>query len=564
MLSATDSASVQLRALQDDIANHALKLLPVEAGIFGVNPHPDEIFNDSVENSENHKAFLIAASERAEKIDQEALSETEKVEYLFIVEAIKQEQVIFDQYLYELPASHMHGNIPMLQMVLTQYSPLNTKEDLANYEKRLRKINARFDDTISGFRSGIDKKVTLPVESVELLIKSCRMQIVEDPRDSAFNVAAKVESLLDGDKDFFIGAIEESVIPAYKKLLDFFENEYLPHARTTPGLYGLPGYEKAYNAYVKQHTSLDLTGEEIHEIGLKEVERIAKLMEEAKSKVFDGTLAEFRAALYDREQFPQAFFENLDAVIPHYQNVLKDINSRMEPLFDQLPKFECNIVAIPKTMEGSMPLAIYMPGTPTTPGRFCANLSLHKTKPNIVANALTLHEATPGHHHQISLAFEDESTHLVKKIFMCTAFAEGWGLYSEYLGEEMGMYTDPLQYYGRLEVEMQRALRLVVDTGLHAKGWSFDKCVALMQEHLSLPVEEIVTEVKRYCVIPGQALAYKMGELKIKELREYATAELGDQFDVRQFHRVILTGGSVPLMALDRNIRAWVARVKAQ
>ncbi|KAI9354532.1 hypothetical protein DFJ73DRAFT_958903 [Zopfochytrium polystomum] len=477
-------------------------------------------------------------------------------------------------YALELSESHMTGNLPYLEMGYGQYQPDSTPEDFANYKKRLALLPKVFDDIIDNFRHGIRRKVTLPKPSIELLIKKCAASAFEGLEGAALNEAVLESAMAKreeakkvmGDEAYLVEDIKEYVGKGFAKVKKFLEEEYLPHARQSDGIFGLDGYKEAYEAYIFKHTSVKYKADEVHEIGLKEVDRIWVRMEEVKNLCgFEGTVKEFQNAINDREKMPQLYFDKPEEeVIPYYNDIMARAEEKMKEYFDRFPKFQCSIEAVPANMEAQMPLAFYIAGTTEKPGSFKANMRLHKTKPRHVAVSICLHEAMPGHHHQVSLALENDKQHVIRKMIMETAYAEGYGLYCEYLGEEMGFYSNPFDLFGRLECEMQRACRLVVDSGLHAKGWTIAEGVEYMAARLSLPRAELETEVKRYCVLPGQALSYKIGEIKMKELRAKAEKELGDRFDIKKFHSAMLDQGSLPLGVLEEAVNDYIKNAREE
>ncbi|KAJ3279157.1 hypothetical protein HK104_001698 [Borealophlyctis nickersoniae] len=558
---AISEPSRKLQAIMDEAADLLIRSDPV-AGVamFSYPKYHDEIFDVAgrAELWDRLRVLLRDLEALEAEAGEQGLDEKEKTDLFLAKWTIESNAKSSDLYGGEIPASHLLGGVSLEARNLLAYTQLATKEELTNYAARLSKFLPRFKSTIDAFRVGIQKGITLPVESINLMIASCSQQIVENPADSPLNLKDKVVAL--GEKeDYLHKVIAESVVPAYRALKEFLETEYKKNARKHAGIYGLPNYEKVYEDAIYVSTGLSYKAEELHQIGLDEVARISKQMEEAKRRAgFEGTLPEFRKALNDKERFPQLFIESREEVIPRYRALLEVIDKKMPALFTRFPKFKSKIEAVPAHSEPGAPLAYYQPGTATTPGTFYANLALHGTKPAHQMMAITLHECNPGHHHQISLAFESASAHLIRKLCFPIAYLEGWGLYSEYLGEEMGMYEDALDWFGRLELEMHRALRLVVDTGLHAKGWDVEKGVEVMAEHLSLPRNAIESEVVRYAVWPGQALAYKVGEMKILSLRRSAEQRLGDAFDVRSFHDRIMEAGNVPLSLLEKVVEQWV------
>ncbi|KAI8616374.1 hypothetical protein BC830DRAFT_205501 [Chytriomyces sp. MP71] len=471
-------------------------------------------------------------------------------------------------------SDHMSSAFAFLEMIVRNYQREEDKQDIINYKTRLGLLAVQVPHVIASYQSGIRRGITLNKEGTLLMIKKFRdasggddvsaEAATEFARKSPLNKAAKAKEFL-GDEDYLLAPIRDLLIPGFAKIAKFLEDEYLQHARPTPGLYGLPDFEAQYSTFILENTNIKYTASEIHEIGLVEVARIEALMEKSKTDFgFQGTLQEFQKDLNNKEKYPSLFYDNADDITKDYVSICEAAKAKMVDYFDKFPKFDCKVEAVPEFLEAQMPLAFYMQGTPTTAGTFSFNNRLHKIKPSHQKTALCLHEANPGHHHQVSLAYENENLHLARRLVMQTSYAEGWGLYCEYLGEEMGFYSDPLQYFGRLELEMFRAIRLVVDSGLHGKGWSVDQAVDYMLSKVSMSRDEIVTEVSRYCVIPGQALSYKVGEFKIKELRRFAEAELGAKFDIKKFHACVIDFGSLPLGTLEIVVKNWVAATKAQ
>ncbi|KAL2917885.1 hypothetical protein HK105_202758 [Polyrhizophydium stewartii] len=556
----------EFRAVMDQLFDMSLKQSPVDAPSFGVDPYPDEIFNSSISVFEERLADLKRHLASLHAIDAAKLTAKEREDLEQVASNITALIAFTSCHQLEIPASHMWGGFASFHMSILPYQSLESVKDAENYKKRLLKCPERFGHCVDGFRIGIKKGVTLPVQSIDLLIKLCSNMIVEDPAESVFHKSFKDKIVAVGlPEDFLLDTIRTSLVPAYKTIKEFLETEYKPHARANAGIYGLPDYERVYSDLIKFNTTTDYTADELHQKGLEEVARIRKRMEAIKDKVFDGTLKEFLVALKDKERFPQLFFADPEKdAVPHYEALIERIDKKMPQFFNKFPKFKCAVKAVPKEAEASAPIAYYMPGTADKPGAFFTNILQSKESPNHTAMALTLHEAIPGHHHQVSLALELPMPHDYFKTIFYTAFDEGWGLYAEYLGEEMGMYDTDFDLFGRLEMEMFRALRLVVDTGLHTKGWTIEKCVEYMQDNLSMSDDEVLSEVKRYAVIPGQALAYKVGEIKIREIRKKAEDALGDKFDIRAFHDVVIDHGSVRLDVLEKNVDEWIASVKAQ
>ncbi|HYD83162.1 MAG TPA: DUF885 domain-containing protein, partial [Opitutus sp.] len=334
---------------------------------------------------------------------------------------------------------------------------------------------------------------------------------------------------------------------------------YIPAARETTAAVDLPDGEAWYRHQIKVMTSTELDARQIHEIGLAEVARIRAEMERVKTESgFEGTLEAFFVHL---RTAPEFYFTDAEELVRAYRDIAKRADPLLIKFFKTLPRTPYGVLPVPSYAEQSQTTAYYYPGSPEAgrPGYFFANTYALHTRPKWEMEALTLHEAVPGHHLQIALAQELPNVPEFRKWGGYTAFVEGWGLYAEHLGEEMGFYADPYSKFGQLTYEMWRAVRLVVDTGLHALGWTREEAIEYFAKNASKSEHDIVVEIDRYLVWPGQALAYKLGELKIKELRARATKELGAKFDVREFHDEVLRHGAVPLSVLEDNIDAWVA-----
>ena len=353
-----------------------------------------------------------------------------------------------------------------------------------------------------------------------------------------------------------------TVRPAFQRLEDFLTKKYVPGARQTIAISALPDGARWYAWLARQQTTTDLTPRQIHELGLAEVKRIGVEMERVKNETgFKGTMSEFQVFL---RTDPRFYFTDKEDLLRAYRDIAKRIDPELTKLFKTLPRNPYGVRPVPAYAEKSQTTAYYNPGSPDAnrPGYFFANTYALNTRPKWEMEALTLHESVPGHHLQISLAQEMATLPEFRRNAGYTAFVEGWALYCENLGDELGLYTDPYSKFGQLTYEMWRAIRLVVDTGMHSFGWSRQQAIDYFKANAGKSEHDIEVEIDRYIVWPGQALAYKVGELKIKELRAFATRELGPKFDVRLFHDEILRNGAVPLSVLEAQIKAWVAEKK--
>jgi uncharacterized protein (DUF885 family) len=358
--------------------------------------------------------------------------------------------------------------------------------------------------------------------------------------------------------------LESEVVPAYRTLHDYLVKTYIPSARETTGWRDLPNGRNWYAHLVRHYTTTDLTPKQIHDLGLSEVRRIRAEMEKGKEQAgFRGTLAEFFEFL---RTDPQFFFTKREDLLVGYRDIAKRIDPELVRVFGKLPRLPYGVIAIPAHIEVSQTSAYYQLGSPQAarPGYFYVNTYSLNSRPKWEMEALALHEAVPGHHLQIALAQELEGLPEFRRHSEFTAFIEGWALYAESLGEEMGFFANPYSKLGQLTFEMWRAIRLVVDTGLHEFGWSRQQAIDFFKENSPKPEHDIIVEVDRYLVSPGQALAYKIGELKIKELRAAASRELGQRFDLRSFHDEVLGQGALPMGVLEARINAWVKDQKTR
>ena len=413
-------------------------------------------------------------------------------------------------------------------------------------------------------RAGIERGFTLPRVTLEGYEDTISAHIVDDPQDSAFwapfeEVPASVGEM---DRERILtdaeAAITDAVVPAYQGFYDFFVGEYLPGARKTIGASDLPDGEAYYADQVRWFTTLDVTPEEVHEIGLGEVARIRAEMAEVIREIgFEGSYAEFLDFL---RTDPRFYPKTAQELLERAAWIAKTMDGKLPSLFATLPRVPYTVEPVPDHMAPKYTAGRYVsaPYNSTQPGIYWVNTYNLPSRPLYALAALTLHEAVPGHHLQTALAAEMDAGPEFRRHDYLSAFGEGWGLYAEYLGLEAGIYEDPYSNFGRLTYEIWRACRLVVDTGVHALGWTRQQMLDYLAENTALSLHEVTTETDRYISWPGQALAYKIGELKIRELRARAEEALGANFDVRHFHDAVLANGSVPLDILEELIDAWI------
>jgi uncharacterized protein (DUF885 family) len=511
----------------------------------------------------DQKVFFAAL----QNIDRDALGDSERVNYDFLYRQTE-DQMEGWQFPDEfMPVNQMGGpqqNIARM-MALTRPQSAQAYENMIT---RLESAGRVIDTSIDWMRKGLEAGVTPPQVTLRDVPQQIRNQLVDDPAESPLLVAFKqmppsVDTLQqDSLRQRAYAAFSERIAPAYERLLTFMEAEYLPGARKSIAMRDLPNGEAWYAFNVKQSTTTDLTPEQIHQIGLGEVRRIRAAMESIiESTGFAGDFQEFLEFL---RTDPQFYHTTKEALLQEYRDIAKRADPELMKVFGHLPRTPYGVIPVPSYAEKSQTTAYYQRGSVEAgrPGYFYANTYALDTRPRWEMEALTLHEAVPGHHLQLAIQDELEDVPWFRRLGGETAFVEGWGLYSESLGEEMGFYQDPYSKFGQLTYEMWRAIRLVVDTGMHHLGWSRQRAIDYFKENAGKQEHDIIVEVDRYIVWPGQALAYKIGELKIKELRAHAAEELGAGFDIRAFHDEVLGKGSVPLSVLEANIREWVAGQK--
>jgi uncharacterized protein (DUF885 family) len=354
-------------------------------------------------------------------------------------------------------------------------------------------------------------------------------------------------------------AVHDVVVPAYRRLLRFFEERYLPGSRTTIAASDLPDGDAYYAFAIRSYTTTDLSAEAIHQLGLREVERIRGEMETLIGQIgFHGTFAEFLRYLRSDDRF---YYTSADDLLEGYREITRRIEPQLGKLFGRLPTIPMDVQPIPAAEAAASTTAYYYPGAAdgSRPGTVFVNLDQLHSRPRYEMEALMAHEGVPGHHLQISLALQQGELPKFRRYDGYTAYVEGWGLYSESLGNELGLYRDPYSHFGALTFEMMRAVRLVVDTGIHAKRWSRQQAIDYFTANTASGEHDIANEVDRYIGWPGQALAYKIGQLKISELRHRAEEKLGSRFDVKAFHDLILGSGALPLDLLEARVDSWLA-----
>jgi uncharacterized protein (DUF885 family) len=562
----------QVGQIVDQYFNESMKLNPISGTYNGRNEFNDQ-FRAPISESSRAKSLAFEQKYLAKinQIDVNQLSGQALLSYeLFKLDREMAVQgSLFPSYM--LPLNQMSGfhNLYVGLGSGKSAQPFKTVDDFENFMSRTDGFVIWMDSAIDAMREGLKNDITLPKVIAKKLLPQLQAQVVAQITDSIFWMpVTDMPQTIQGDERArltrdYRHMLTNKLIPVYSRMAQFLEDEYIPHARDSIGYTQLPNGEQWYQYNIKANTTLDLNAKEIHQIGLDEVSRILGEMKKVKDQVnFDGDMPAFFDHLENDDQF---YFSTEQQVIDGYNQIKARIEARVPLLFDIKPKAPYIVRAVEKYRAASAAGASYQSPAPdgSRPGIFYINTHNLKAQPKFIMETLSIHEAAPGHHFQLALQQEIEGLPDYRKFGGYNAYAEGWALYAESLGKEMGLFTDPYMWYGRLVDEQLRAMRLVVDTGMHAMNWSRERAIKYMQDNSSMATSDITAEVERYIAWPGQALSYKLGQIKIRELRQFAEKALGNKFDVRQFHTQVLIDGSLPMPTLESKIKRWVSKVKA-
>ena len=505
--------------------------------------------------------------QRLDEIDPSALSPADRLNYSLFRKEQELQQEGYQYGWHLLPLTH-RGGIQTTNE-LADSLPFDTLQDYEDWIARLEALPVYVEQTILLMRRGIQLGMFPARIIMDRVPDQIAFQVVTDPMDSPFfkpfeqfpqdfPLEQKERLLAQARR-----AIAKQSIPAFQNFQEFFRNEYLPACSQEVGVWRLPRGKELYAFQARVSTTTDLTPKQIHEIGQREVSRIRSEMEKIiKQLEFEGSFQEFLHFLRTDRQF---YYESAEQLLEGYRALTKRIDPRLVKLFGRLPRIPYGVKPIPENIAPDTTTAYYMgpAADGSRAGIFYVNLYRPEVRPKYEMEALSIHEAVPGHHLQIALAMELEELPSFRRYGHYTAFVEGWGLYAESLGEELGLYQDPYSKFGQLTYEMWRAARLVVDTGIHHFKWTRRQAIDFLKAHAAKTEHDIINEIDRYIAWPAQALAYKIGELKIKELRGIARRELGTKFDIRAFHDRVLGSGAVPLSILENNVHSWIQQVKA-
>jgi len=561
------SAAAHLHAIFDALWEHRLETEPEYATYLG-EPGPTHRWTDmSLEAIDRRNADHAVALDALKQIDADAL-ESDVDRTSFRLALYEHEQLVrhaaFPGEL--LAATTMYGPQISIPQVIS-LMPARTIGDLEDVYARLGGVSVLIDQYIGRLDEGRHTGVTVPRVVAQQLPPAVAALAAGCSADDS-PLLLPFRSVTDGIDPTELDAltreaaetVSSSVTSALRRFAEYLEQTYVPAARETTAFSDLPNGREWYEELIRQETTTDLGADEIHRIGLDEVARIRERMHEVvTASGFSGSFAEFAEFLRTDDRF---YFETADALLAHYRDIAKRADAETPRFFGLLPRLPYGVKAIPDHEAPTAPAAFYLPGSIELgrAGWFYANTYELRSRPSYEMEATCLHEAAPGHHLQIAIAAELEGLPKFRtKSWGYTAYVEGWGLYAESLGDEMGFYRDLYDKFGQLSSELLRAVRLVVDTGLHALGWSRQQAIDYFTENSTTPLHEIVTEVDRYLSIPAQALSYKIGELTIARLRSEASAALGEAFDLRAFHDLVLGAGALPLDVLEERTRAWVS-----
>lgn len=570
LFGAAPGRAVEGDSLKAIIADHwawTLQQSPTFATTLGVRDFDDRLDDPSLEAYEAGVAAEREFLGRLEALDAASLSESERLNYELLALDLRNDiegAKFGGKYLAITNRAGPHTFITGL----ADDVPFFTKADYQSYVARLGAAPVYIDATIARLAAGIEAGWTQPCEAMAGYEQTIRFHVVDRAGDSALMKPFKSKPAAISDRDWkklkasAEAAVMKEAVPAIAKFADFYEETYKPACRTTIGASSLPDGAAYYASRARRFTTTDMTPDEIHALGLTEVARIRKEMEAIiKSVKFDGDFKAFQEFL---RTDPRFYAKTPEELMEKNSLVAKRIDGELPKLFTRLPRMPYTLKEIPADIAEGTTTAYYErpAGDGSRAGVYRVNTSKLETRPLYEIEALTLHEAVPGHHFQIALAQELDLPDF-RKFGGLTAFVEGWGLYAESLGLDVGFYSDPYANFGRLSYEMWRACRLVVDTGMHAKGWSRRQAIDFMKENTALSEHNIEAEVDRYIAWPGQALAYKIGQLKFLELRRRAAKELGSRFDLRRFHDAVLEDGALPLSLVEAKIDRWIENERA-
>jgi uncharacterized protein (DUF885 family) len=562
--------STRVKALNDLLAEqwqYQMKEAPEFATILGDLRYNDQVSDVSLAHAHVQKKDAQAFLVRFKAIDTKGFPEQDRLNQELMVRQLQDGIRGADLKLNEMPLDQMNGFHLQIAQFVSAIPFENTKE-YEDYLARLDKLPATFDQVIDVLKQGEKDRMMPPRYLLEKVVKQC--ESLAEPAGEANVFGMPVAKFPDGvpeaDRkrlhDAVVAAVDGKVRPAYRKLAEFVAKDYAPKGRTEAGLWSLPNGDALYRFQIEQQTTTNKTPQEIHELGLAEVKRIEGEQSTIAKQLGYTDLAAMRVAL---KSDPKTHATSRQQIVDLYKQYIAQMQPKLPELFGLLPKSNVEVFPIEEYREKDASGAQYNQGTPDgkRPGRIYVNTGDFRNRSILAVESTAYHEGIPGHHMQIAIAQTLPGLPPFRQQAGYTAYIEGWALYAERLGKEVGFYQDPLSYYGHLSDELLRANRLVLDTGVHYKHWTRQQMVDFFHEHSSEDEPNVQSETDRYIAYPGQALAYKIGQLKFLQLRERAKKALGDRFDIRAFHDEMLDGGALPLDVLDARTDAWIASLKA-
>jgi len=564
----TSNKAAQLDKFYADFWEESLKLNPVEATYVGDARYNDQLPNFlSPEYVAKNNRFNEEWLAKAKAIGPDGLSGQALLSYNMFVKQ-QQDAVDGERFHNELMPIDQFNNLALLAVQLgsgTDAQPFATVKDYDNWLARASKVPVMFDQAITNMREGVKQGIVEPKVLMVKVVPQFDAVIKDKPEDSTFwgPIKNMPKDFSAADKarltDAYRHLIADTLMPSFKKLRAYIADDYMLHARDTVGYDALPDGKAWYAYQVRMMTTTDETPDQVHNIGLSEVARIKKQMDALRVKV--GFKGDLNAFFHYLNTDPKFTFSTQQALLDGYNSVLAKVEKGVPRDFSIHPKAKFEIRPVEKYREQSAAGGSYQPPSEDgkRPGIFYVNTYDLPSRKTWEMEDLFVHEAIPGHHFQLSIQQEQTGLPMFRRFGGFTAYIEGYALYCETIGYELGMYTDPYQEFGQLQNEQFRAMRLVVDTGLHSKGWTRDQAIAYMLDNSAMSKTDVIAEVERYIAMPGQALAYKTGQMKITELRAKAAKELGKKFDVRAFHTELLKDGALPLAVLEEKIDAWVS-----
>lgn len=556
--------SKSLDVLLEQIWQYELTVNPIQASTYGEHGYDDQLEDISPEalavQDKQYKVFLS----ELDKIDPTSLSRPQQITHLMQRRSLQEHVDQYQFHAHFMPLTSESGFHSVLAF-LPKSARFQTLQDYQNYLARLRQFPRYFQQQIYWMKQGMQAGLVQPKIVLLGFEDTVSSYITDDPRASIFyrpfNDLVSLALNQEQQQELLTEAkqvISQYVTPSYQDFYDFLVNDYIPHGKTDIAAKSWPDGKDYYQNRIEYYTTTKMSAADIHALGLQEVARIRAEMQQVVDQLkFDGNINEFIQFLRSDAQFYPKMAEEL---LKQASYLAKQIDAKLPQLFYTLPRTPYGVAPVPDNIAPKYTTGRYIsPTRDDQPGYYWVNTFALDKRPLYALTALTLHEAVPGHHLQISLAQEMQDLPPLRRYAYISAFGEGWGLYSEFLGKEVGMYATPYDEFGRLSYEMWRACRLVVDTGMHMQGWSRQQAIDYMLENTALSKHNVITEVDRYISWPAQALSYKIGELTIKKLRQQAEQAMGDKFDLRAFHDAVLEHGSVPLSILEENIQLFIA-----